>query len=428
MHSSKNRSYLYNKKRHLFVVIIVAIGCRVMVAYFIGNSFQPRTWEYEVLTQNMLNHGEYVFNYREYGEYKALLAPGYSFLTYAVYKVFGTSHIIMLLIQFFLMSAFCIIIYNLSELLFKNRLIAFISGVLVALHPGLIYYSSTILHQLNLYIFLFYASVYLMCLCYLKGSWMHFILLGIVGGCAVLTRATICPVILLSLAIYIFINRNICLKKKIVRSATVLIILICVNAPWTIRNYIVLGKPIFSQTNKWESFWVGNNSEATGGHFKTDGTIVLQHKPQKMQEEINASDNEIKDNEIFKKYAFNYIKENPTDFIYGLLRKGTLFWWFYPQTGILYPKFYLVCYKIIYLIMAIFTVAGLVLCHLNKMWRTVMVFPLILVLGIWGVHTINFMEMRHRWTVEPVMILFASVAVYYIFKFICRKFMKDSSL
>jgi len=44
------------------------------------------------------------------------------------------------------------------------------------------------------------------------------------------------------------------------------------------------------------------------------------------------------------------------------------------------------------------------------------------------VHTINFMEMRHRWTVEPVMILFASIAVYYIFKFICRKFMKDSSL
>ena len=428
IYSSEKRSFLYNKNLHLFVIIIVAFGCRVVAAYFIGHSFHPRTWEYEVLTQNMLNHGKYVINYREYGEYKALLAPGYSFLTYVVYKIFGTSHIIMLFIQFLMMSAFCVIVYSLTELLFKNRLVSLIAGMLAALHPGLVYYSTTMLHQLNLYILLFYASVYLICLCYLKGSWKYFIMLGFVGGYAVLTRATICPIILLSLVVYIIINRNLCLKKRAFRSAAALAILVCVNVPWTVRNYIVLGKVVFSQTNKWESFWVGNNPEATGGHFKVDGTIVLQHKPQKMQAEINRSDNEIKDNEIFKRYAFNYIKEHPDDFIRGILRKAVLFWWFYPQTGILYPKCYLIFYKIIYLILVFFTVAGLIICHLRKMWRPIMIFPLIFVLGIWGVHTVYFMEMRHRWIIEPVMLIFASVAIYYLFEFLCRKKLKDNHL
>ena len=39
-----------------------------------------------------------------------------------------------------------------------------------------------------------------------------------------------------------------------------------------------------------------------------------------------------------------------------------------------------------------------------------MLYPALLVLGIWGTHTLVVTEMRHRWTVEPVMLLFMAPA------------------
>lgn len=411
-----------NTKLHLLIIIIVAVSVRIIAAYVMGHKFTPQLWEYEYLTQNMLAGQGYVMDYREYGIYKALLAPGYSFLTYLVYWVFGTSHVLMLFIQFALMAAFGVIIYKLTDLLFENKLIAFISGLLVVLHPGLIYYSSAMLHQLNLYILLFYSSIFLLCLCYKKGELKYFILLGICGGLAVLTRATILPVIFLSLFLLVVCQRIIPLKKRILYSFAAILLLFAVNTPWIIRNYLTFDKVIFAQTNKWEAFWVGNNPEATGGHQRTDGTIVLQHKPAAMQTEIDLSQNdEIKIETIFKKYATQYVKEHPKDFIKGLFYKAFHFWWFYPHTGSAYPRSYLFAYKLFYSVLLGFTFAGLWVCHKKHLWKAEMIFPLVLVLGIWGAHTMNFMEMRHRWTVEPIMLIFTSVAIFYMYLFLAEK-------
>lgn len=412
---------------HVFLIVFFAISLRIIAAYFIGHHFKPRLWEYENLTQSLLKDGTYSMQYREYGEYKALLAPGYSFLTYAIYMIFGTSHVLMLFIQFFLMTAFCLIIYGLTYFLFKNRMIALLAGLLAAVHPGLVYYSSAMLHQLTLYLPLFYASIFILCLCYSTGKLKYFIFLGLVGGYAVLTRATILPVIGLSLIILIIFQRKANLKKRLLFSGIAFLLLLTVNLPWCIRNYLTFDRVIFSQTNKWEAFWVGNNPEATGGHFRIDGTIVLQHKPPKMQKEINAArNNELKIESIFKKYAFDYIKEQPVDYVNGVFRKAFYFWWFYPHTGIMYPKIYLIGYKIIYSMLLLLTISGLIICYLKKLWKFEMIFPLILLLGIWGAHTMNFMEMRHRWTVEPIMLIFASVAIYFWGAKIYNKFFQTT--
>ncbi len=394
--------------------MVVSLSAQIFVAYYAGNKFHPKTWEYEAIAQNMLKKGDFVYNYRDYGEYRALVSPGYPYLTFAVYKIFGTNHRLMLFIQFIMMTALCFIIYRITWLFFKNIWISFIASLLTAVHPGLIFYSSTMLHQFALYITLFFGSILLLCLCHLKNKWPYFILLGIIGGFAVLTRATFLPVIVLGLILYVIINKTNHTKARVIKAVTALAILLIVNAPWAVRNYLIFEKFIYSQTNIWEQFWVGNNPEATGGHYKADGTIVLDYKPPEMQAELDSSDSEISDNKIFRKYAFKYLREQPAAFVSGVLKKAILFWWFFPQTGILYPKYYLLAYRILYTTLLFFAASGLAICQLKKLWKPIMIFPLLLVFGINAVHALNFVEMRHRWTVEPILMILSSVLIFFL--------------
>lgn len=416
-----------NIKLHILLIVVVAISVRIFAAYFAGHKFQPTLWEYDILAESMLQKGEYSMQFREYGVYYAVIPPGYSLILYSIYKTVGTNHQVVLGLQFLLAGLLGSVIYGTSWLIFKNRWIALIAGLLTVLHPSIMYYNSVNIHNFNLYVPLFHSIVFLLCLAYLQPKWKYFIILGLVGGYAILTRGTILPFIVISMFIYLFCNRIKPVKTRLLQTATVLFLLLLINIPWTVRNYLVFNKVIFSQTTKWESFWVGNNPEATGGHYRTDGTTVLEHKPDEMQAEINASESELKDGEIYKKYAFKYIKEQPGNFIKGLFFKAIHFWWFYPQTGLFYPKLYMIGYKIMYSVLLLLTIIGLVICYLKRLWQPIMVFPVLLVLGINAVHAINFMGMRHRWTVEPVMLMFASVAIYYIFEGIYQKYFQTTN-
>ena len=61
-----------------------------------------------------------------------------------------------------------------------------------------------------------------------------------------------------------------------------------VNAPWAIRNAIVLDS-LVGQSTKWELFWIGNNPNASGGALRPDGSLVLDTKPPAMQAALVAA-------------------------------------------------------------------------------------------------------------------------------------------
>ena len=145
-------------KSHIIIIVSVAIVVRILFGYFMGDQFKPTVWEYERLTQSMINQGTYSIDYREYGEYKALLSPGFSFFCYPIYKLFGTSHIIILICQFLFHAGLGLVVYTISMRFFNLRTVALIAALATVLHPGLVHYSATMLHQFNLYILLFYLT------------------------------------------------------------------------------------------------------------------------------------------------------------------------------------------------------------------------------------------------------------------------------
>ena len=393
-------------------LVLLSLAVRGVAAFVLGNRFDPATWEYEILTQNMLAGRGYVIDYRDYGDYYALLGPGYSLLTYAIYRVAGVNHVLMLGVQFVLMTGFSLIVFLLGRLLFERRGVAFCAAVLTTLHPGLIYYSATMLHQFNLYLPLFYGTLVCLILLHKTGKWRYAIAVGLLAGYSVLTRATILPVTVLSLLLVVLLGEKGAWRRRVGQAGLVLVVLVAVNVPWAFRNYRVFDQVMLAQTNKWESFWVGNNPHASGGHYRADGSLVLKTKPPEMQAALDASDSELRDNRIFRRYALEYVTEQPWHFAKGLLRKAVYFWWFYPHTGVRYPAYALLGYKIIYSALLVFLAGGLWLCWRRRLWTWRMVYPALFVAGIYGVHTLYFMEMRHRWTIEPVLILFAAVSVW----------------
>ncbi len=71
----------------------------------------------------------------------------------------------------------------------------------------------------------------------------------------------------------------------------------------------------------------------------------------------------------------------------------------------------MIAYKLVYVGILVLTLMGLRICHQRKLWRVEMLYPLALLLGMWGLHTLAFGEMRHRWAVEPILLLFAAQAL-----------------
>jgi 4-amino-4-deoxy-L-arabinose transferase-like glycosyltransferase len=418
-------------KRHILIIVVLSILTKLAALAFLNPSINPGMLEYEILAANMMETGTYSMNFREYGDFKGVIAPGYSFLIYGIYKIFGIHREILVFLQIGTMTIFSLIIYAITLKCTANRVYALFAGILISLHPGILYYNIMYVHNFNIYLPLFYGTILLFIGGLQEKSDKLLLWAGFTAGLATLTRGTFSPIFIVCLLFYLLLKREVPLRRKLSFAALSFLIFVGVNTPWTIRNYIQFGKPVYSQNTKWESFWVGNNPNASGGHFHGDGTLVLSTKPPEMQAEIDANKgNEIAIEEVFKKYAMDYVKKNPFHFIKGLVRKAFYFWWFYPQTGLFYPRAFLIAYKTIYCILLAFAAGGIYICHKERLWRKEMIFPLMLVLGIWAAHTMNFMEIRHRWTVEPMLLIFAAIGIWRLipslFHLLLRKICKSN--
>ena len=406
--------------RDMMICGLVALGVRFVAAACLTNGFQPSLWEYEDITLNMMTRGEFVLWYRDYGEYYALEAPGYPVLSFLVYSLFGVNHQLMLLVQFLLALLLGFCVYLLSWRLFRCQIAARFAALLVLVHPGIAVYGATKLHSFNLYVPLCYAVTLLLVICHQQQASWAYVLLGLVGAAAVLSRATFLPVILLSLLILCLTGRGSSWPRRTAWALLCLAVLVAGNLPWTVRNYRVLGQAFFSQTNGWEQLWVGNNLHATGTHYTANGQLVLAHKPPEMQAELAASASELTDAAIFKKYTLAYIREHPGHFVQGLLSKGWRFWWFHPQTGLFYPRSALMVYKAFYLAVLGLGLLGLYSCQRRRLWSWEMTYPILLLLMLAAAHTLAFGEMRHRWTVEPVILLFSGLGLAELWRAIAR--------
>jgi 4-amino-4-deoxy-L-arabinose transferase-like glycosyltransferase len=192
-------------------------------------------------TSKYIKAADYLFGRSSEGEYELyLVGVGYPFFLGALASIIGKLYWPILLIQILLGSLTCIYSFHLARLLFNNRFIAIMTGLISALSMTSISLANSLLSE-TLFLFLFVAMLYL----YFKGlkrnQWTLFIMAGILGGLAVLVRsvAAFFPPLLIVFALLIP-STWIAAPRRQLLAGSILAALIMTAVPsaWALRNAV----------------------------------------------------------------------------------------------------------------------------------------------------------------------------------------------
>ncbi len=199
---------------------------------------------------------------------------------------------------------------------------------------------------------------------------------------------------------------------------TVALYSILVILPWTIRNYQIHKRWIFITTNTPEYFWRGNNPVATGTALTKDKQDILAKAPKEFRDKL-LSMSEMQQYDFFLKTTLGHIKTDPAFFIKMCFKKLFYFWWFTPTIGILYPNSWAFVYKIYYSFIFIFFVTGFIvsLTKLKEAKRAQALSLFIFCFLTSLLHSVYYIETRHRFSIEALIIIFSS----YGFVLACEK-------
>lgn len=392
------------KQNKLLSLFILSLALRLIWIFIAGSHTHPQIWEYEVLANNLLDGRGFVCTHLG-TVYKSFASPLYPFLCAFVYLITNHSYTILLIAQACISSLVCVLIYKAAKDIFDHYT-AILASVSAVMHPGLIVYTSK-LHPLVLDTFLIILVAFLFLRIKINLSLKYAISTGIASGLCILTRSTIAMFLPFGLLWLFFASshnkRKICYYVILIIFSTVAVVL-----PWIIRNFLVQGKFIFMQTTSQEAFWRGNNIYATGSSHSFEGKIVLEAIPHEVIVKIYSLD-EIGQSDFFHKEAFKFIRQYPKKAIGLFFRKLYYFWWFSPTSGIEYPKIYLMVYRMLYLIVFLFGVYGLLnslsssCMHIKD--KAYLLFMLFVTISI--AQSFFYVEGRHRWTLEPLFIIFS---------------------
>ncbi|MFH1622855.1 MAG: hypothetical protein ABIA97_07055 [Candidatus Omnitrophota bacterium] len=197
---------------------------------------------------------------------------------------------------------------------------------------------------------------------------------------------------------------------------------IIVISPWIYRGYRIYDRFIFISTTSSEHFWRGNNPVASGGGLTKNNKPILEAAGIDFKEKI-ISLNEIDRRNFFMKEAISFIKSSPFDFIKLTTKKFICFWSFSPQIGIIYPKSWSAIYKILFIIIAFFFLSGMFFVFKNKSMVNLPAigFLLSFFAMISLAQSFYYVDMRHRITIEPLLMIFSAYGMESIFSNLAKK-------
>ena len=393
----------------LAVVFFIAFALRLAAILILPA--QP--WEQETIALNMLSGNGFTYAHLGGVVYSSYCEPLYPYLSAAVYALTAHNVFVLEVIQALFSAAACLVVFFCAKRIFSMPA-AWIAALLVAVHPGLIVYTAK-LHPLNLDVF--FISLTLLALMRLAEDTgnKNLIIAGLVSGICMLTRPTIIVFVPLALA-YIFSVNTRAFLKCVKYAVVFCFFFAAVFLPWGLRNYRVQGQFMLTRSNAPYVFWLGNNPHNfSGSALDIKGRDIYDLAPQEFRNQVEGLD-ELGQNRLFRKEALAYIRGDPMGFLARTLKKFYYFWWFSPQAGILYPKLWLGIYKIFYALALICGILGVLWAFKQgnrRRARESAVLAALLVISVSLFQSLFYVEVRHRWAIEPVFLIFSAGGLVY---------------
>jgi 4-amino-4-deoxy-L-arabinose transferase-like glycosyltransferase len=266
-----------SQRRKIILIFLVAFAFRLFLIKFIPYPFFPERIDdahsYDIMGLNILQGNG--FSGDENPPYKPTIrrTPVYPIFLAGIYAIFGQAYDIVRIIQAFIDSITCFLVYLISLFCFRNKKnykqLALLTFILAALCPFTAFFASMIYADL-LTTFLFTLSVFLFILAISKKQWQYYFLSGITIGLAFLCRPAIFAYLFI-LVVCMFlsnIRNNIKLILKYIFIYMFGVSLVWL--PWVYRNYVVFDRFVPLALNSGEILWVGTFPP---GRYEKDFTV-----------------------------------------------------------------------------------------------------------------------------------------------------------
>lgn len=391
----------------LGIGLLVRLG--MLLWYLSTHGWTPEIWEYEVLALNLLNKGEFSYSYLG-NEYRSYVGPVFPFICYVLHLVGGQS--LFLYVVFHLSIALVTIwlTYRLASAWFSKEA-GGLAALLAALEPGLIVYNSYKVDVITLAACLLLVGLAVFERVAASGHYRWSALLGGLVGVAMLTRLDLFTILTpygLWFALGSTSRRRILLHGLLAAGMTLLVL-----TPWLARNYTVHGRVLLT-TTAGEQLWLGNYTGSPGTPDPSARAAYLQIAPASLREAI-AHGTELEQNDAFLADAVRTIQADPASFLRQTARKFVYFWWFSPTYGLHYKDFGSLrdAYKALYAVLLVLAIVGAAaLWKSDDVRRRLPAWSaMVMIMAIVLIHSVYFLEGRHRVLVMPLLLMFSAEGV-----------------
>jgi hypothetical protein len=370
----------------------------------------PDRWEYSTIAQNIVDGKGAYYSWlgTDHYFYGSALYPR---LMVAVFRLTGGGEPAVLVVQMALFAALCVAIYFIGLQWFGSA-VAATGGMLASLHPGLLIFVGR-LHAQVLDSLLITITFGLLLLIRPGTRLPAAFVVGVVAGLATATRGTV--LIFCILWALWFVLR----ERRHVRAALRVLTLIALGglvvlSPFLVNGFRRYGELVPLRTDNGANFWLGNHHNASGTSFTLSEPPVaeLAMLPPSLVTRI-VGKNEVQQSRAFYDAGLEFIKSYPREFVRLYVDKLLFFWWFSPRAGLLYPAPWTLLYKLYYSVVLTFGVIGIAVA-----WRSAR--PLtragaqtfvLLAVGVSASQALFYVNGRHRWELEPLLLVFTALGI-----------------
>jgi len=220
----------------IFVIAIVVRAVFLLAMLFFHEGSSPEVMFPD--TTKYIDAADFLFGRNETGEYQLLLVgPGYPVFLGLLMTIFGQSYSIVLMIQIVLSAATAACLAAVARLLYNNRLLAFLTGLIAALSLTSISLAAALLSD-TLLLFLFVFSVYLCFRGIQEDRRTLLTVAGLLGGLSILVRsvALFLPPLVIIFAFLAPASWRSPSRRTFINSVLVAAIMILIPLVWAGRN------------------------------------------------------------------------------------------------------------------------------------------------------------------------------------------------
>jgi hypothetical protein len=351
----------YNKLDQIAekALLILWIACIVAFLMRLGIIFWRQTY---LLSYANTDIGGLTYNlagglgYTYQGFPSSYFGPGYTFFWAFFINAFDLAlgQLLVQIMQAAALSAAPLFIFQFARLYFED-LTALLGALWFGFYPELLILSSTMYAEsLVMLLWAVVLGLYAYQRRRDRPSYWVAVLMGLAVGLLALTKGRMLffslAVIGAALAQALIMQRPLIrlLRSRIFR-ATLLtgFVAMIVILPWVARNALVHRAFVPLESTAGFNLWLGHNPEATGtGKWRLGNTSVAGAEfdgiaeqganfplPVALQVELDNCGSELACDNIYRRYALDYITAQPLQVAWLALRKAIYAWWFDPTSA-----------------------------------------------------------------------------------------------